>query len=555
MDDRSAEAQSLIRTIQIPAISKATLQSICAVNGIPKTGNKSDLQRRIITHINNCATDRDWERLSEIRKSIHSQTSIFIAPSLSPQQPPPPSQPPSQLQSSRPHSGPLPDPAFYQAGRQGTPPNYAMPPYTSSSYVPPAAPRSHAQPGPSYPGSSNGSAARPRPNAVLMSPGILFKPSPFYEQRYQVGDIRTLEGPVMTAHRNAERITLKTQDHAALQLCLTDTSMRVMVFCAAGNTGPQDIAFPYQCELKVNGGEIKANLRGVKNKPGSTRPVDITDSLRLKPTSYSNNVELTYALTQKVSSAPLNVKAPTEKFYLTVIVCKTVPVETLVSQIQKKIRKESVVAEITKKANDPDVVATSQNLSLKCPITYMRLKVPCRGLGCNHIQCFDATSYLQLQEQGPQWICPICNKPAPYDQLAIDEYARDILSQTSESVEQVTIETDGKWVVPGRERDVTPKVQEASFVDDDDVFIASEVTKTANRNTETPSMLSASGSTPYFGTPASAASQDGPTAARSSSKRPAPEVIDLTLSDDDEPPARPVKRANYGSNGYSGPLY
>jgi hypothetical protein len=29
---------------------------------------------------------------------------------------------------------------------------------------------------------------------VLMSPGILFKPSPFYEQRYQVGDIRTLEG-------------------------------------------------------------------------------------------------------------------------------------------------------------------------------------------------------------------------------------------------------------------------------------------------------------------------------------------------------------------------
>lgn len=49
MDDhRAAEAQSLVRTIQVPAISKAVLQSICAVNGIPKTGNKSDLQRRII---------------------------------------------------------------------------------------------------------------------------------------------------------------------------------------------------------------------------------------------------------------------------------------------------------------------------------------------------------------------------------------------------------------------------------------------------------------------------------------------------------------------------
>lgn len=48
MDDKSAEVQSLIRTIQVPAISKAILQAICAVNGIPKTGNKTDLQRRII---------------------------------------------------------------------------------------------------------------------------------------------------------------------------------------------------------------------------------------------------------------------------------------------------------------------------------------------------------------------------------------------------------------------------------------------------------------------------------------------------------------------------
>jgi hypothetical protein len=62
----------------------------------------------------------------------------------------------------------------------------------------------------------------------------------------------------------------------------------------------QEIAFPYQCELKVNGGEIKANLRGLKNRPGSTRPVDITTSLRLKQSGYTNNVELTYALTQRV---------------------------------------------------------------------------------------------------------------------------------------------------------------------------------------------------------------------------------------------------------------
>jgi hypothetical protein len=38
----------------------------------------------------------------------------------------------------------------------------------------------------------------------------------------------------------------------------------------------------------------------LKNKPGSTRPVDITKELRLNIAQYSNNVEMTYALTSKV---------------------------------------------------------------------------------------------------------------------------------------------------------------------------------------------------------------------------------------------------------------
>lgn len=73
------------------------------------------------------------------------------------------------------------------------------------------------------------------------------------------------------------------------------------MYCAASKSGFQDIAFPYQSELKVNGGDVKANLRGLKNKPGSTRPVDITDSLRLRPNSYVNNIDFTYALTREVS--------------------------------------------------------------------------------------------------------------------------------------------------------------------------------------------------------------------------------------------------------------
>lgn len=126
---------------------------------------------------------------------------------------------------------------------------------------------------------------------------LLFKQSPFYQIEIPVSDVRTCE--VMQQHRTSVAIPLKLQDHPGLQKCLDDSTFRVMIFCAGENSGVQEVAFPHQSELRVNGGDIKANLRGLKNKPGSTRPVDITSALRLRP-NYVNNIDFTYALTTKV---------------------------------------------------------------------------------------------------------------------------------------------------------------------------------------------------------------------------------------------------------------
>lgn len=83
-----------------------------------------------------------------------------------------------------------------------------------------------------------------------------------------------------------------------------DPNIRVMVYCAA-DTGlnqysKSDVAFPHQVELKANLDEVKANLRGLKNRPGSTRPADVTNYIRKKP-GYPNHIVMTYALTQKAS--------------------------------------------------------------------------------------------------------------------------------------------------------------------------------------------------------------------------------------------------------------
>lgn len=126
---------------------------------------------------------------------------------------------------------------------------------------------------------------------------------------------------VCLAHQSKEGLKLtvrtareSTRDHVDTSVNLTpevatllqnDELYKVMVFCAADNGlnhfSPSEIAFPHQVELKVNLDDVKANLRGLKNKPGSTRPADITSFIRKKP-NYNNQVTLTYALTQKVRS-------------------------------------------------------------------------------------------------------------------------------------------------------------------------------------------------------------------------------------------------------------
>ena len=129
-------------------------------------------------------------------------------------------------------------------------------------------------------------------------------------------------------------VNLSSSVASALQ---NDQSMRVFVFCA-GDSGlspytSSDIAFPHQCELSCNLDEVKANLRGLKNKPGSTRPADITSYLRKKP-GYSNKLSITYALT-------------TKKYYIVINLVKKHSVEDLVQKIKagKYISKESVLKE------------------------------------------------------------------------------------------------------------------------------------------------------------------------------------------------------------------
>lgn len=123
-------------------------------------------------------------------------------------------------------------------------------------------------------------------------------------------------------------------------------------------------------------------------------------------------------------------------------------------------------------------------------------------------------------------------------------YVQDILDKTPKNLEGVTIEPNGRWLLKADEPESNNFPSEA-FFDDDDDDDAIEISEISNIPVRPADKLP---------TPSTPSRQNGNGGA--GTKRPAPAVIDLTLSsddEDDEPIQRPTKRQSTVTNGYNGP--
>lgn len=137
-----------------------------------------------------------------------------------------------------------------------------------------------------------------------------------------------------------------------------------------------------------------------------------------------------------------------------------------------------------------------------------------------------------------------CNVSYSYS----SRYVKDIISKTSRSVEQVTIEPDGTWSQHSKSE--TPNNNGASFGSDDDELVEIKDSRiSALKMASTPVPSNSSMRTPPMPSREASASV-GPPYPPTSGKRPISQVIDLTLSDDDDEPPRPPKRQ---FTGYSTP--
>ncbi|EXJ62743.1 hypothetical protein A1O7_03181 [Cladophialophora yegresii CBS 114405] len=494
------DVRAMIASVKTLTVEK--LKNILRGEGLPLSGVKSELQIRTIAHIEKLRNGGDVTGLNRIRGCVRSGSYPY----------------------SNNSNGSYPSPYS-----RHTPTSSASPSFSS-----PTAHSSFNMSSNSHFGSGMDHASGDRRASSDEKAGrISFKPSPFYTITRSLTQIHRC-GPQEGSRETARLVVMLSPD--VIDKLTSDPSCRVMVFCAAEpvgsyTNGPSDIAFPHNVELKCNGDDVRSNLRGLKNRPGSTRPADITSLVRTKPANYPNAVEMVYALTTKA-------------FFLVVNLVSKKSIDALVGQIRlgRMISKEQVIREMRRKAEDPDeIVATSTVLSLKDPVGYTRITTPCRGIGCSHVQCFDAAYYLQLQEQAPTWMCPICSKAAPWESLALDQYVNDILNLTPRDVEAVTLEPNGSWHLPsqtdnagGRTSNPTPSDDE----DDDDLVEIGDGSGHRPQKLET--LTPHSVRTPPL---SSREESTAPSASRPStnSNKRSRDVIDLTLSDDED--GRPAPKA------------
>ena len=90
-----------------------------------------------------------------------------------------------------------------------------------------------------------------------------------------------------------------------------------------------------------------------------------------------------------------------------------------------------------------DIAETRIQLSLRCPLSMVKLKTPVRFENCTHLQCLELSAWLAYAKpsrQSPP--CPICAKAVQPDNtnLIIDGFMQEILAAVDERVAEVVLD-------------------------------------------------------------------------------------------------------------------
>nr|VZI30168.1 unnamed protein product [Spirometra erinaceieuropaei] len=103
-------------------------------------------------------------------------------------------------------------------------------------------------------------------------------------------------------------------------------------------------------------------------------------------------------------------------------------------------------------------------VSLLCPLALTRIEIPVRSVNCDHLQCFDLSSYLTINKRRPRWSCPVCSSPAPFRDLRRDDFFVQLMAdQSLKDAQMVHVDASGHWRETSRPTESDPSATVASM--------------------------------------------------------------------------------------------
>ncbi|XP_015905471.1 E3 SUMO-protein ligase PIAS2 [Parasteatoda tepidariorum] len=295
---------------------------------------------------------------------------------------------------------------------------------------------------------------------------VKFKDLPFFDVLYEIQKPSNLVNSTNDRYQETTfYFTLTSQqanDIALSRNASGNYDCQILLrFCLSESATEQEDNFPPSICVKVNGklvplpNPIPTNRPGVEPKRPS-KPVNITALSKLAP-SITNMITISWSFTYGRS------------YVFGIYVAKQLTSSTLLYRLKSAgIRNAeyttAMIREKLQEGQDCEIATTSLRGSLLCPLGKIKMELPCRATTCTHIQCFDASLYIQMNEKKPKWICPVCDKSALFKTLVLDGLFMDISSRVSPEVTEVQFNEDGSWtpIMPKKEVKETPKASEES---------------------------------------------------------------------------------------------
>ncbi|XP_065582150.1 E3 SUMO-protein ligase PIAS3-like isoform X2 [Artemia franciscana] len=308
-------------------------------------------------------------------------------------------------------------------------------------------------------------------SSTPLHPDVRLKKNPFYDVLAEIVKPSSLiperEGE-MSVNQSVFHLTPFQSSEVSTKYPDVQIQLR---FALLEVTSEQDDYFPSRVTVFVN--DIFAQLPNPipTNKPGvepkrPPRPVDITQYCKLTSTA-SNAFKVSWLQDYGRS------------FVFSIYLVRKLTSQDLLGRLQKKgIRPmeftKGMIKNKLKEDEDSEIAMTSLRVSVNCPLGKLRIRYPCRSSACTHLQCFDASLFLQMNEKKSTWMCPVCDKKIHYNDLAIDGYFVEVLKSPvlPSDCTEIEMSIDGSWEpkhAKGKEFSKNPAAKrtlEVSEIDD-----------------------------------------------------------------------------------------